>query len=375
MKPMRTRVCLIAAAALLTAAFGVGGAIAADKPAPGPVAQPAAAPPAPAAAAAPAAKPAGPIPAEDITGVDFSGLNEEQKKLVVDLLNTYKCPCPCGMKLAQCRRDMKTCAESLGIANQAVSMAKQGKSRDEIVKAALTPASQYIQFDIPPGDAPSVGPKDAKVTILHYFDYQCPFCAKIAPALDQLVTDYPKDVRIYFKMHALDIHPNAMIAAQGALAAQAQGKFLEMHKKLLANQQQLSRDNILGWAKELGLNIEKFTKDLDSEAIKARIQKEGAEAQNLGATGTPASFLNGRYVSGAKPYPFWKDMVDEELKWAKDGTRPKFTIGKNVSETQPKSQAASGPDPNKAYTIPLGDAPVIGPPKATVLIQHYLDYQ
>jgi protein-disulfide isomerase len=177
-------------------------------------------------------------------------------------------------------------------------------------------------------------------------------------------------------MHALEFHPNAMIAAQAALAAQAQGKFLEMHKKLLANSTQLSRDNILAWAKELNLNVEQFTKDLDSDAIKARIQKEGAEAVNIGASGTPASFVNGRYVSGAKPYQSWKDMVDEELKWAKDGNRPKFTIGKNVSETQPKSAAQpSGPDPNKAYTIALGTAPVVGNPKAKVLIQHYLDYQ
>jgi hypothetical protein len=176
MKPIRTWMLILAAAAILVAVAGAGQTLAEDKPAPAaPAPTPVAAPPgapAPAPPGAPAAKPAGPVSAEEITGVDFSGLTPEQKKLAVDLLNEYKCPCPCGMKLAQCRRDMKTCKESQAAADQVVSLLKQGKSRDEIVKAALTPPTQYISFDLPTGDAPSVGPKDAKVTILHYLDYQ-----------------------------------------------------------------------------------------------------------------------------------------------------------------------------------------------------------
>jgi len=187
------------------------------------------------------------------------------------------------------------------------------------------------------------------------------------------VKDYPNDVRLVFKNHPLPMHQQAGIAAQGALAAHAQGKFIEMHKKLLENMRTLSRDNIIAWAKELGLDEAKFAKDLDSDAVKQQIERETKEVMDVGASGTPASFVNGRFLSGAKPYEAFKAVVDEELAWAKAGKRPEFVVGKNVRETQPAQ--ARGPDPNKAYDIPIGGAPVIGSKNAKVTILHYLDYQ
>src|SRR5262245_53683649 len=124
---------------------------------------------APANGAKPAPK-AGPVPPEDMNGVDFSGLTDAQKSLVIDLLNSYTCDCGCSppMKVAQCRRDDAKCSRSLGMATQVVSLVKAGKTRDEVVKAALTVAPPpLVQFDIPAGEAYSQGPKDAKVTILH----------------------------------------------------------------------------------------------------------------------------------------------------------------------------------------------------------------
>ena len=199
---------------------------------------------------------------------------------------------------------------------------------------------------------------------------------RVGPTLDALLKEYPKDVRLVYKMHPLPIHANAMIAAQGALAAQAQGKFLEMHRKLYESSNALSRDKVLEIAKGLGLDMARFTKDLDSEAVKVRIDRETKEAMDIGATGTPAAFVNGRYVNGAKPLEFFKTLVDEELKWAKDKNRPKFTIGKNVSDAlPPQARAQSGPDPSKVYDLPVGNAPVIGAKNAKVTILHYMDYQ
>lgn len=143
----------------------LGSARAAD-----PLAVPAAKPAA-AAAAAPA-KPSGPVPPEKMEGLDFSGLSAAQKTLVIAILNEHGCDCSCGMKLAVCRRDDSTCTRSLALSKQVIDMAKQGKSREEIVKSALTPPSKFVQFPIAPGDAPATGPKDAKVTILFYLDYQ-----------------------------------------------------------------------------------------------------------------------------------------------------------------------------------------------------------
>jgi len=239
----------------------------------------------------------------------------------------------------------------------------------------LSPKSKFVEFALTPGDAPSIGPKNAKVTLLHYFDYQCPFCAKVVPTLDQIAKDYPDSVRIVFKMHPLGMHPNAMPAAEAAMAAAAQGKFLAMDHKLFENQQQLTRDKFISLAKEIGLDVDRFTKDIDSHAYLAAIQKEAKEAEDIGSSGTPASFVNGRYLSGAKPYSAFKDMIDEELGWAKAGNRPEFKIAKNVAEASSKPAAPAGPDPNKVYDIAAGDAPSRGPAKAKVTILHYFDYQ
>ena len=325
-------------------------------------------PPAPAA-------PAGPVPPEAMTGLVFDGLTPDQKSKAVTILNEGGCDCGCGMKLAVCRRDDPKCPRSPVIGAQVIDLVKAGKSRDEIVKAALTPPSKFVQFALEPGTAPSVGPKNAKVTILHYFDYQCPFCTRVLPTIEQIEKEYPDTVRVVYKMHPLPMHSNAMPAAEAAMAAAAQGKFIEMHKKLFENQQQLNRDHFIELAKEIGLNVDKFTKDLDAHTYQAQIQKEAAEAEGVGASGTPATFINGRYLSGAKPFTAFKEVIDEELGWAKAGNRPEFKIAKNVSEASAKSNKPTGPDPNKVYDIAAGDAPSRGPKDAKVTLLHFFDYQ
>src|SRR5437773_558427 len=104
-----------------------------------------------------------------------------------------------------------------------------------------------------------------------------------------------------------------MPAAQSAVAAQKQGKFWEMHDKMFASQQDLSVTAFEKYAKELGLDVAKFKKDMESEETKKRIKAEQDEAAKYGARGTPAFFINGRYFSGAQPYEAFKKMVDEEV--------------------------------------------------------------
>ncbi len=340
-------------------------AVAADKPAT-PPGTPAAAP---AAAGAP-------VTPETMKGLTWDGLTEDQKKLTATILNENRCDCGCGMTLAVCRRDDSTCGRSLGLATQILALGKEGKSKDEIVKAALAPpASKFVQFPIPVGESPFIGPADAKVTILDYYDYQCPFCIRVGASLDEVAKAYPKDVRIVFKQHPLPMHPQAVISAKAALAAQKQGKFIEMHQKLFENTKTLSPEKINEIAKGIGLDMDRFAKDLASPEIAARVDLETKEVMDLGATGTPASFVNGRYVNGAKPATFFKEMVEEELKWARENTRPTFTVGKNVREAAPPQSQAQGPDPNKVYDIAVGAAPVVGSATAKVTLLYFYDYQ
>ena len=127
------------------------------------------------------------------------------------------------------------------------------------------------------------------------------------------MADYPKDLRVVYKQHPLEFHKNAMTAAQASLAAHAQGKFAALHQKLLDNAANLSRERAIELAGEAGLDVARFTRDFDSPAVKATITAETQEAMTLGASGTPASFINGRDLSGAQPYEVFKKLIDEEL--------------------------------------------------------------
>ena len=368
----------VSAAGVLTLilVFLAGGVRADDKGAAANPAAPAApAAPAPAPAAAKPSPPPGPVEPDAMTKLDFSGLNADQKKLAAALLNENSCDCGCGMKLAVCRRDDPNCTRSTGIGGQVIDLAKQGKSRDEIVKTVLSPPWRYVQFAMSPGKAPAIGPENAKIPMIVYLDYQCPFCQKFLPTIEQVTKDYPKDVRITIKMHPLSIHPNALPAAEAAMAANAQGKFFEMHKKLYENQTNLTRDKFVALAKEIGLDVDKFTKDLDAHTYLPGIQAEAKEVEDIGATGTPVTFINGRFLNGAKPYANLKDTIDEELGWAKAGNRPAFKTGRNISETTYPKPVQPGPDPNKIYDLKAGDAPFKGPANAKVTILHYFDYQ
>jgi protein-disulfide isomerase len=105
-----------------------------------------------------------------------------------------------------------------------------------------------------------------------------------------------------------------MPAALAAMAANDQGKFWEFHDKLFANQKELNRDRYLAYAKELNLDVAKFTKALDGAEFKSHIEADASEAGKLGVTGTPAFFVNGKFLSGAKPFAEFAAVINAELK-------------------------------------------------------------
>ena len=140
---------------------------------------------------------------------------------------------------------------------------------------------------------------------------------RVGSTLDKILADYPAEVRIAYKMHPLPMHQQAMPAAQAAMAAAAQGKFEAMHEKIEANSTSLSRDKLIQLATEIGLDMKKFTNDIDTNAYKKSIDTMTDEIMKIGATGTPASFVNGRYLSGAQPIEAFKKLIDEELAKAK----------------------------------------------------------
>ena len=120
-------------------------------------------------------------------------------------------------------------------------------------------------------------------------------------------------MRLVWKNLPLDMHQNAMSAHVAAAAAAKQGRFWEFHDKLFANQQELDPDAYRRYAKELGLDVARFEQDLADPATRAGIDADKAEAQSLGLTGTPGFFVNGRFLSGAKPFDEFARAINAEL--------------------------------------------------------------
>jgi len=170
------------------------------------------------------------------------------------------------------------------------------------------------RYTVEVGSAPIRGGKDAELTIVAFSDFQCPFCSRVNPTLAQINQAYGDKARVVFKHLPLRIHPDAPAAHAAAEAAGRQGKFWEMHDKIFANQRELSDAKYVEWARELGLDVARFEADRKSEATKQRVAQEEDEANRLGVSGTPAFFINGRFVSGAQPFEAFQRVIDEELK-------------------------------------------------------------
>ena len=171
-------------------------------------------------------------------------------------------------------------------------------------------------YKVEVGDAYFKGGADAKVTIVEWSDFQCPFCSRVVPTIGEINKAYGDEVRIAFKHNALPMHNRARPAAVAAEAAGKQGKFWEMHDKLFANAKELTDENFVKWAGEMGLDVEQFKKDLADPAIGKKVDDNQKQGTTLGARGTPAFFVNGRYLSGAQPFDAFKALIDEEMKKA-----------------------------------------------------------
>jgi protein-disulfide isomerase len=163
------------------------------------------------------------------------------------------------------------------------------------------------------GGGASKGPKDAPVTIVEFSDFQCPYCARVAPAMKRLQETYGDRLRMVFRNYPLPIHPNAPKAAEAALCAQDQGKFWEMHDKLFANQQKLQVADLKTSGAEIGLDPQAFAQCLDSGQHEGAWRADAEQGMAYGVSGTPAFFINGRFVSGAQPYDTFAQIVDDEL--------------------------------------------------------------
>ena len=164
-----------------------------------------------------------------------------------------------------------------------------------------------------------LGNENAPVIIIEFSDYECPFCARFyintLPSLKKEYIDTGK-VKLVYRDFPLGFHQNAQKAAEASEVARELGgddAFWEMHDKIFENQQAISEQDLVKYAKEIGLNENKFKEILTSGKYRNEVQNDFKEGQEAGVQGTPTFFINGKILVGAQPFEAFKQIIDEEL--------------------------------------------------------------
>jgi protein-disulfide isomerase len=236
-------------------------------------------------------------------------------------------------------------------------------------------------YKVPLDGSPAAGPEDALVTLVEFSDYECPFCSRAHGTVKQLQEKYGKKLRVVMKHHPLPNHPHAKPAALAALAAGEQGKFWEMHDTLFSNARALGEGELERYAQGLGLDVERWKKDMADSRLAERIRKDESLAMQVGATGTPGFFVNGRFISGAQPLEVFTGVVDEELGKAealvKGGVRPAEVYARVIEKgvDRPPSQPAAAQQELPVQKVEVGNAPARGPANAPVTLVAFSDFE
>ncbi len=233
---------------------------------------------------------------------------------------------------------------------------------------AGAPAAGAVKRIEVPADSPSFGPKFAKVTIVEWSDFQCPFCSRVSPTLAKIKENYAKDVKVVFRHQPLPFHGDAQLAAEASMAAHEQGKFWEFHDKMFANQGALKRPDLERYAKEIGLNDAKFKAALDSGKFTQRVKQDAQAGSAVGANGTPTFFINGQELVGAQPFESFKPIIDREIANADK----LIAAGVKLENVYEKILSQEPPPPPP---VAVGDAPLKGPKNAPVTIVTWSDFQ
>jgi len=181
------------------------------------------------------------------------------------------------------------------------------------MEAANKPLSPELAASIAGGKAPSFGPADAKVTVVEFSDFQCPYCSRAATVVDQIKEKYSTKVRFVFRQFPLPMHENARGAAEASLAANAQGKFWQFHDKMFQNQSKLTRESLEGFAKEAGLDLAAFKTALDSKTYAADVDADMKLGESVAVNGTPTMFINGERVSNPTSFEAISQQIEGAL--------------------------------------------------------------
>ncbi len=245
-------------------------------------------------------------------GIEPDKLDPFKRKVFDDVINRESSACGKGHSLLHSIRQDGACRASFYAVRYVARLADAGFSEPEIgeklTQRFRAPRVPYIDVS----QAPSKGGPSGRVTIVEFADYECAHCKAAQKVMQPLLDKYPGLVTLYFKHFPISSN-NAFNAAQAAAAAQKQGKFWQLSDKIWENSENLSPALLESLAKEIGLDFSRWYSDVGSEEVRARVQRDRAEARALGIRRTPAIFINGRRYTDEPDLPGLTDWIDEEL--------------------------------------------------------------
>lgn len=183
---------------------------------------------------------------------------------------------------------------------EAVRTEVERMKKEASVEISIPPPEQdQVKFEL--AGRPMKGKPDAKITIVEFSDFECPYCSKAVPGVEAILAAYPDDVKVYFLHFPLSFHKKAMPAAIAAHCANSQGKFWEFHDKVFENQSQLSREDLAKHATAVGIDAAKFSTCMDDPKSKALVESDMKQAEEAGVQGTPSFFIDGVFYPNGVP--------------------------------------------------------------------------
>lgn len=248
-----------------------------------------------------------------LAGIDVSHLDAEKQKLFYTLVNSLKSPCGKTHSLRTSFTSDTSCKRAPYAVKYLAALLEEELSEAEVREYFTNKyekAPQTAKFDL--SKSPSVGPGDAPIRLVEFFDYECPHCALFKPILDRVLADRGKQVVLHYMMYPIEAkHPDARSAAQAALAAAQQGKFHEMHALLFERTPMHDKAAVMGYAVELGLDTKKF--EAAYEATGPQVTSDEKQGEAAGVDSTPTLFFNERKYEGPMSPKFIEMWIDEEV--------------------------------------------------------------
>lgn len=291
-------------------------------------------------------------PEVTLEGVDTSSLTTRERKEWSGYVTKFQAPCANVGTVAQCVTDKKTCAGCAPAAKFLLKSVRDGQTDEQIEKSYKNRFEAGKVREVKIDDSPSKGPENAIVTLVEWADFECPHCGMMEPILGKAFSDHKTEARFVFKFMPLGGHPHGEISARAGFAASKQGKFWDMHDKMFRNQTHLEESDLLGYAKELGLDIGKFTTDMKGNEAADRIARDKKLADELGVKGTPTIYINGRlFEAGANPDQALTDWMNLEVILVKGGGAAPAVTTSGAPGLLPTA-AVSAPASASATTAP-----------------------